>query len=78
MEQKRGAELSDDDLDQVSGGMGMMDSNQLPLDSAGIIPDGSFMPREYSSRSFEEAKQDVSNSLGQPTGGWNTVRDPII
>lgn len=78
MNDKQILELSDDDLDQVSGGTRIMVSNQLPLDSAGIMPDDIFTPREYQHKSFEEAKQDVSNSRGQPTGGWNTVRDPII
>lgn len=74
----RELELSDDDLDQVSGGMRAMSTGALPLNSTGIVPDVSFTPREYIPKSFEEAKQEASNCLGQPTGGWNTVRDPII
>lgn len=78
MNDRRILELSDDELDQVSGGMRPQASCMaLPMDMDSV-PDGSFTPREYSSKSFEEAKQDVSNSRGQPTGGWNTARDPII
>ena len=79
MNDKRILELSDDDLDQVAGGMRTMSTGLLSLNTAGIIPDGSsFMPRDYNFKSFEEAKQDVSNGYGQPTGGWNTARDPVI
>ena len=79
MNDKRILELSDDDLDQVAGGIRPIGSNPLPLDSAGIVPDDdAFMPRDYIHKSFEEAKQEVSNGYGQPTGGWNTARDPVI
>lgn len=78
MNDKQILELSDDELDQVSGGMRAMSTGMLPLNSADIVPEDSFMPREYIPKSFEEAKQEVSNGYGQPTGGWNTVWDPII
>ena len=78
MNDKRVLELSDDDLDQVAGGMAQTGCMALPID-VGIVPDdGAFMPRDYIHKSFEEAKRDVSNGYGQPTDGWNTVRDPII
>lgn len=79
MNDKRILELSDDDLDQVSGGMRTMSTGLLSLNTAGIVPDDdAFMPRDYIHKSFEEAKRDVSNGYGQPTGGWNTARDPVI